>query len=43
VTALVPHDLFGGGLMLGEVRIAGERVGVHYWNQETISAWLVGI
>lgn len=32
VTALVLHDLFGGDLVLGEVRVAGERTGVHYWN-----------
>jgi hypothetical protein len=33
VTALVLHDLFGGDLMLGEVRVAGEQTGVHYWNR----------
>jgi hypothetical protein len=33
VTALVLNDLFGGDLVLGEVRVAGERVGVHYWNR----------
>lgn len=33
VTALVLHDLFGGELVLGEVRVAGERTGVHYWNR----------
>jgi hypothetical protein len=33
VTALVLHDLFGGDLMFGEVRVAGERTGVHYWNR----------
>jgi hypothetical protein len=33
VTALVLHDLFGGELMLGEVRVAGERTGAHYWNR----------
>lgn len=33
VTALVLHDLFGGDLMLGEVRVVGERTGVHYWNR----------
>lgn len=31
-TALVLHDLFGGALVLGEVRVAGQRTGVHYWN-----------
>ncbi|WP_459708806.1 YunG family protein [Actinophytocola sp. KF-1] len=33
VTALVLHDLFGGELVLGEVRVAGERTGVHWWNR----------
>lgn len=33
VTALVLHDLFGGELVLGEVRVAGERTGSHYWNR----------
>jgi hypothetical protein len=33
VTALVLHDLFGGDLMLGEVHVAGERTGAHYWNR----------
>jgi hypothetical protein len=32
-TALVLNDLFGGDLVLGEVRVAGERTGVHYWNR----------
>ncbi len=32
-TALVLHDLFGGELVLGEVRVAGERTGVHWWNR----------
>ncbi len=33
VTSLVLNDLFGGDLVLGEVRVAGERTGVHYWNR----------
>ena len=33
VTALVLNDLFGGELVLGEVRVAGERTGVHWWNR----------
>jgi hypothetical protein len=33
VTTLVLHDLFGGELVLGEVQVAGERTGVHYWNR----------
>lgn len=33
VTALVLHDMFGGELVLGEVRVAGERTGSHYWNR----------
>ena len=32
-TALVLHDLFGGDLVLGEVRVAGERTGLHWWNR----------
>jgi hypothetical protein len=33
VTALVLNDLLGGDLVLGEVHVAGERTGVHYWNR----------
>jgi hypothetical protein len=33
VTALVLNDLFGGELVLGEVRVDGVRAGVHYWNR----------
>jgi hypothetical protein len=33
MTALVLHDLLGGDLVLGEVHVAGERTGVHYWNR----------
>lgn len=33
VTALLLNDLFGGDLVLGEVRVAGERTGVHWWNR----------
>jgi hypothetical protein len=32
-TALVLHDLFGGDLVLGEVLVAGEQTGVHWWNR----------
>ncbi|GIF14097.1 YunG family protein [Actinoplanes teichomyceticus] len=33
VTALVVHELLGGSLVLGEVMVAGTRVGHHYWNR----------
>jgi hypothetical protein len=33
VTALVLNDFFGGDLVLGEVHVAGERTGMHYWNR----------
>jgi hypothetical protein len=34
VTALVVQDLFGGELLLAEVRNAdGSRQGMHYWNR----------
>jgi hypothetical protein len=33
VTALVLNDLFGGDLVIGEVHVAGERTGMHYWNR----------
>jgi hypothetical protein len=33
VTALVVQDLLGGELILGEVLVAGTRVGHHYWNR----------
>jgi hypothetical protein len=33
VTALVLHDLFGGDLVLGEVRVDGVRTGHHWWNR----------
>lgn len=33
ITALVVHDIFGGALVVGEVRLAtGERAGHHWWN-----------
>ncbi|WP_243787729.1 hypothetical protein [Saccharopolyspora gloriosae] len=32
VTALVLHDLFGGHLMRGEVRVDDEWVDYHWWN-----------
>ncbi|WP_329038913.1 hypothetical protein OHT61_15615 [Streptomyces sp. NBC_00178] len=33
VTALVLHDLLGGELIRGEVRVDGERVDFHWWNR----------
>ncbi|MFF3289751.1 hypothetical protein [Streptomyces sp. NPDC003023] len=33
ITALVVHDLFGGELVLGEVHLAGEQHGFHWWNR----------
>ncbi|WP_211336390.1 YunG family protein [Nocardia tenerifensis] len=33
VTALLVHDLFGGELMVGEVWLAGEQQGFHWWNR----------
>jgi len=36
VTALVLNDLFGGDLVVGEVHLAGEQHGYHWWN------WLPG-
>ncbi|HWU07934.1 MAG TPA: hypothetical protein VN520_16380 [Streptomyces sp.] len=33
VTALVVHDLLGGELIRGEVRVGGERVDHHWWNR----------
>ncbi|WP_079053865.1 YunG family protein [Streptomyces graminilatus] len=33
VTALVVHDLFGGDLVCGEVRVEGEVVDYHWWNR----------
>ncbi|MFI2618287.1 hypothetical protein [Streptomyces sp. NPDC018584] len=33
VTALVVNDLLGGELILGEVHVAGERTGYHWWNR----------
>lgn len=32
VTALVLHDLLGGHLLRGEVRVGGEWVDYHWWN-----------
>ena len=32
VTALVLHDLLGGDLLRGEVRVDGRRVDFHWWN-----------
>ena len=33
MTALVVHDVLGGDLVLGEVRVSGVKVGHHYWNR----------
>jgi hypothetical protein len=33
VTALVVHDLLGGDLVVGEVHVAGEQQGYHWWNR----------
>ncbi|WP_405058735.1 hypothetical protein OG474_39225 [Kribbella sp. NBC_01505] len=33
MTALVVQDLLGGELVLGEVQVAGSKVGNHYWNR----------
>jgi hypothetical protein len=32
VTALLVHDLLGGDLMLGTVRVGGQLRGFHWWN-----------
>jgi pimeloyl-ACP methyl ester carboxylesterase len=33
ITALVVHDLLGGELVVGEVHLAGEPQGFHWWNR----------
>ncbi|MFI6996357.1 hypothetical protein [Nocardia sp. NPDC050175] len=33
ITALIVNDIFGGDLLLGEVRSAGEQHGFHWWNR----------
>jgi hypothetical protein len=33
VTALVLHDLLGGELVRGEVRVGGRRTDLHWWNR----------
>ncbi|SNT66319.1 hypothetical protein SAMN05421812_1388 [Asanoa hainanensis] len=33
ITALLLHDLFGGDLVLGDVHLAGEPHGYHWWNR----------
>ena len=33
MTALVVQDVLGGDLVHGEVQVAGEHVGHHYWNR----------
>jgi hypothetical protein len=32
-TALVVQDLLGGDLLVADVRVGSERLGVHYWNR----------
>ncbi|MFG1808608.1 hypothetical protein [Streptomyces sp. NPDC049040] len=32
ISSLLVHDLFGGDLMVGEVHLAGEQHGFHWWN-----------
>ncbi|MET8812513.1 hypothetical protein ABZW47_10950 [Streptomyces sp. NPDC004549] len=33
ITALLVHDLFGGELVVGEVRLDGVQHGYHWWNR----------
>ncbi|ARQ69401.1 YunG family protein [Streptomyces marincola] len=33
ITALVVHDIFGGDLIVGEVRLDGSPCGYHWWNR----------
>ena len=33
ITTALVNDLFGGALVMGEVRHAGERHGLHWWNR----------
>ncbi|MFD6162371.1 hypothetical protein ACFWF7_39380 [Nocardia sp. NPDC060256] len=33
ITALIVNDIFGGDLLVGEVRSAGEQHGFHWWNR----------
>ncbi|WP_069160330.1 YunG family protein [Nocardia altamirensis] len=33
VTALIVNDIFGGELMVGEVRLDEEQQGFHWWNR----------
>jgi hypothetical protein len=33
ITALIVNDILGGDLMLGEVHLAGEQHGYHWWNR----------
>ncbi|MEV6329159.1 hypothetical protein [Streptomyces sp. NPDC051909] len=33
ITALIVNDLFGGDLVVGEVHLAGEQHGYHWWNR----------
>jgi hypothetical protein len=33
ITALIVNDVFGGDLMVGEVHLAGEQHGFHWWNR----------
>jgi len=33
ITALIVNDVFGGDLVVGEVHLAGEQHGYHWWNR----------
>ncbi|UJB39693.1 YunG family protein [Streptomyces sp. A1-5] len=33
ITALIVNDVFGGGLMVGEVHLDGTQHGFHWWNR----------
>ncbi|MFG1796373.1 hypothetical protein [Nocardia sp. NPDC049149] len=33
ITALIVNDIFGGALILGEVRLDEEQQGFHWWNR----------
>ncbi|MFE0042650.1 YunG family protein [Streptomyces albireticuli] len=33
ITALIVHDIFGGDLVVGEVRLDGNQQGFHWWNR----------
>ncbi|WP_436801457.1 YunG family protein [Streptomyces decoyicus] len=33
ITALLVNDIFGGDLLVGEVHLAGDQHGFHWWNR----------